>query len=126
MLSVCSTRPVPGIAKYIARWLAVFQPKVPTRAPSDTPNDDSTPAARLARMPRSANVIRSISVTVLVVIVRLPKNCSPRRRIESMVRGASCIKPCMGAILLYADQYGNRPDRSWLPGDLKHACAHAG
>ena len=38
MLSVCSTAPMHGIAKYASRCSCVFQQNVPTRSPSPMPS----------------------------------------------------------------------------------------
>ena len=55
MLSVCSTAPMHGIAKYASRCSCVFQQNVPTRSPSATPSFVSAAASRSALSATSAN-----------------------------------------------------------------------
>ena len=49
MLSVCSTRPEHGAAKYSSRWREVFQAKVATRPSALMPSWSSTVAMRRVR-----------------------------------------------------------------------------
>ena len=72
MLSVCITRPVPGIAKYRPRCRAVFHANVPTRPPGEIPRLSIAAATRRVSAAISANVLRSSPVAVFVVTVFVP------------------------------------------------------
>ena len=48
MLSVCSTAPMHGTAKYASRCSWLFQQNVPTRSPASTPSVVSAAASRSA------------------------------------------------------------------------------
>src|SRR3954464_9180320 len=97
MLSVCSTRPLHGEAKYSSRWRALFQANVATRPSAEMPSWSSAPASRRVRPAHSAYVVRSLPVAVSVVIVFSPNSRSARWNRSGSVSGYGDISPCIGS-----------------------------
>ena len=99
MLSVCSTRPLHGAAKYSSRWRALFQPNVATRASAARPSASSAPARRRVRSAHSPYVIRSRPVAVNVVTVLSGNRRSARLNTCGRVSGNCDIWPSIGSPL---------------------------
>ncbi len=83
MLSVCSTAPMLGTAKYATRCSVLFHMKVATRSSPVTPHSArSACASRAASRPTSAYVLRRGSAPVHVTTSAAPCTVAPCSRIR--------------------------------------------
>ncbi|GAA2707000.1 hypothetical protein GCM10010429_18410 [Micromonospora olivasterospora] len=97
MLSVCSTAPMLGTAKYATRCSALFHMKVPTRSSPVTPHSSrSAWASRAATRPTSAYDMRRGSPPVQVTTSASWCTVAPCSRIRATWIGASIIVLRMG------------------------------
>src|SRR4051795_4284318 len=90
MLSVCSTAPMQGIARYASRWRCEFHANVATRSPSFTPSDSSAPASRSVRSQTSEYFARVVPSPVSVTISLSPKTFRIRPSTCWRFSGKSC------------------------------------
>src|SRR3954447_21267466 len=95
MLTVLSTAPIDGTARYVSKCSWLFHMKVPTRSPSPIPSFDSADASLSARAATSGYDARRTSPSPLSVTTSLSV---PKRRTRSstcpIVSGKSfCINP---------------------------------
>src|SRR5579884_1161654 len=92
MLTVCSTAPMPGTAKYASRWRWWFQANVATRSPWRTPSLRSAPASWFVRAPNWKNVWRTQSPPAVRETISLrPNRLRPWRNMDCVVSGTSIM-----------------------------------
>ncbi len=92
-LSVCSTAPMDGIAKYASTCSALFHIRVATRSSPRTPSSSRRAfASCTARRPASAKLRRCGSASpVQVMIWDRPCTSAPCTRMRVTVSGTSCM-----------------------------------
>ena len=78
-LSVCSTAPITGMAKYASRCSEWFHPSVATRSPGRTPSRCSALASFCARLWTSPQVVRWIDLSGLRETISVPPKYLPAR-----------------------------------------------
>src|SRR5437762_3794312 len=126
MLSVCSTRPVHGAAKYSSRWRAVFRLNVATRPSPQMPRVSSTPPRRLVRSAHAPYDSCSRPLGVAVVIPLSGKYRSQRSKNETSVSGPSCISPFIDPPSSRSPDSGAWSRRYEVSGNGVYRTAHSG
>ena len=120
MLSVCSTAPMAGMARYASRWPWLFQQKVPTRSPGSMPSRVRAAASFSARMATSAKVAVRLPALLdgddgAVAVDPLPVAQDVSDQERGVLHGAFHAPSMTNAPFPCSGWWRNDPSQPWTP-----------